>query len=152
MVIPLENIFLNKSFSDKKEIIKYISLEAQKLSYTHSSEDLFNVFQEREDEYSTGLQEGFAIPHAKSKVVNKAGIIYIRSDTDIEWETYDNQGVTDVFALMVPEEGVGTTHLQMLSNLATALLDEKFKSRLRKLNTATEISKFITNQIGETVS
>jgi PTS system fructose-specific IIA component len=152
MVIPSENIFLNKSFSEKEEVIKYISLEAQNLNYTNSAEDLYEVFKEREDEYSTGLQEGFSIPHAKSHVVNKAGIIYVRSDTDIEWETYDDQGVTDVFALLVPEEGVGKIHLKMLSNLATALLDDEFKNNLRSLCKKNDISEFITNKIGETVS
>lgn len=152
MVIPSTNIFLDKNFLKKDDVIHYIADEADKLEYTQSSKDLFNVFKEREKDYSTGLQEGFAIPHAKSRIVKKPGIIYVRSNTGIEWETYDNQAVTDVFALMVPDKDVGTIHLQMLSNLATALLDDDFKLKLRNLNDKGQISEFITKQIGETIS
>lgn len=53
---------------------------------------------------------------------------------------------------MVPDKDVGTIHLQMLSNLATALLDDDFKLKLRNLDDKGQISEFITKQIGETIS
>ena len=105
-------------------------------------------FKKREEEYSTGLQDGFAIPHAKSEAVERVGIIYVRLEKPIEWKTYDNKPVTDVFALMVPPKNAGNTHLKMLAHLSTALLEDDFKQNLKRLNDSQEIAKYIRKKIG----
>lgn len=149
--VPAENIFLNINITDKDELLKFVAKQASKLGYTDSKKKLYESFVEREAEYSTGLQEGFAIPHAKTDFVNRVGIIYVRTNSIDNWETYDDQPVTDIFALMVPEKNAGTTHLKMLSNLATALLVDKFKMTVRSLKSSEEISKYITKEIGANV-
>lgn len=142
------NILLHLEVDNKEEVLKIVSKKAQELGYTELSKDLYRAFLERENEYSTGLQDGFAIPHAKSSCVQQPGIIYVRLKKGIEWETYDGKPVTDIFALMVPESSAGTLHLQMLSKLAVALLDDDFKKDICSLEDEKIISNYITEKIG----
>jgi fructose PTS system EIIA component len=143
-----ENVLLNINVKDKDSLLKYVSDQAQKIGLTNDPNSLLQSFQEREKEYSTGLQDGFAIPHAKSDAVTEVGIIYVRLSNPIEWKTYDNKSVTDVFALMVPPKNAGNTHLKMLANLSTALLEDNFKVDLRQKFNEEEIAKFISKEIG----
>lgn len=103
----------------------------------------------REQEFSTGLEDGFAIPHAKTTAVKKPGFLYFRLSQPLNWKTYDKKPVTDVFALMVPPENAGDKHLQMLANLSTALLEKDFKEKLRNLSSKEMIAQFINEKIGE---
>ncbi|AEB07785.1 putative PTS IIA-like nitrogen-regulatory protein PtsN [Coriobacterium glomerans PW2] len=152
MEITVEDILLDVLSADRDDLIRTISDIAVKRGYTLSASKLFDAFIDREMEYSTGLQDGFAIPHAKSDAVERAGVIYARLRQPIEWKTYDDAPVTDVFALMVPEQEKGTIHLQMLGNLANALLEDDFKTQLRALDDEAAIAGFITEQIGVEVS
>lgn len=142
------NVLLNINVENKNELLEYLSQVAKKINLTNDPEKLDRSFEEREKEYSTGLQDGFAIPHAKSDAVNKVGIIYARLKKPIKWKTYDNKPVTDVFALMVPLKNAGTTHLKMLANLSTALLEDSFKEDLRKKGESNEIAKYVSEKIG----
>ncbi|MFH5810275.1 PTS sugar transporter subunit IIA [Companilactobacillus sp. FL22-1] len=151
MDIPKQNILLDVDIPDKDSALNYISKKACDLGYTDSSDGLYKAFLDREADYSTGLQEGFAIPHAKTNFVKSPGIIYVRTRNAIEWKTYDDRPVTDIFALIVPESGAGTTHLKMLSNLATALLEDDFKKEIRDLEDPQKISEYITTKIGVNV-
>ena len=148
MELSEKDILLHVKVADRDELLRLISKRAEELGNTDSAENLFKAFIEREKDYSTGLQECFAIPHAKTNFVKSVGIIYARLDNPIDWETYDDQPVTDVFALMVPEANAGTTHLQMLSNLATELLEDEFKQHLRELDNQKDISEYISKKMG----
>jgi len=142
------NVFLYVDLKNREEVLAYISKQAELLGYTDNPEKLLTAFLEREKEFSTGLQEGFAIPHAKTTAVKKTGIIYIRTNNPIKWETYDGLPVTDLFALLVPNDEANTSHLAMLSKLATALLEKKFKTKLRDLENEKQISTWLTKEIG----
>lgn len=49
---------------------------------------------------------------------------------------------------MVPPKNAGNTHLKMLANLSTALLEDDFKQNLKTLNDSQEIAKYIRKKIG----
>lgn len=144
-----ENVFLNVSESSINSLLEYISEVAVITGYTTDAKALNKSFIDREKEFSTGLEDGFAIPHAKTAVVKKAGFLYFRLANPLKWQTYDDQPVTDVFALMVPPQNVGNEHLKMLANLSTALLEHDFKKELRRMTNRNEIANFINERIGE---
>lgn len=143
-----DNVLLDASVNDKDALLDCISKYAQKVGFTDDPQGLLKSFKEREAEYSTGLQDGFAIPHAKSAAVKKVGIIYARTTNPISWKTYDKKPVTDVFALMVPPKNAGNTHLKMLASLSTALLEDDFKKKLKALNNPEEIASLISEKMG----
>lgn len=148
MKFTKEDVLLNVNVKNKQELLDYISKYAKKINFTDDSDGLLKSFEEREAEYSTGLQDGFAIPHAKSTAVKKVGIIYAKTEKPIVWKTYDNKPVTDVFALMVPPENAGNTHLKMLASLSTALLEDDFKQDLKKMHDPEKIAVLIRKKMG----
>ena len=122
-----EHICFNVPGLTKLEILTYISKKAKELGICEHSEGLLQDLLHREDEFSTGLQDGFAIPHARSSHVNEASILFIKCENGIEWGTMDGNKVHYMFSLLVPKENEGNIHLMMLSKLATCLLEDDFK-------------------------
>ncbi|WEV43841.1 fructose PTS transporter subunit IIA [Lactobacillus sp. ESL0684] len=149
MNFSADDIFLEVNVASVTAFLTYAAEAAVNAGFTMDPKELNNSFLEREQEFSTGLEDGFAIPHAKSVVIKKTGFLYFRLKNPLDWQTYDHKPVTDVFALMVPPENAGNTHLKMLANLSTALLEEDFKVKLRTLTSKTKIADFINQKIGE---
>lgn len=149
MKFSADDVFLDVNEASVEDFLQYAAKAAYDAGYTNDIEKLDQSFLAREQEFSTGLEDGFAIPHAKTTVVKKPGFLYFRLSQPLNWKTYDKKPVTDVFALMVPPENAGDKHLQMLANLSTALLEKDFKEKLRSLSSKEMIAQFINEKIGE---
>ncbi|SFL47665.1 PTS sugar transporter subunit IIA [Salibacterium qingdaonense] len=89
----------------------------------------------RENEGSTGIGFGFAIPHAKSSGVKEAAIAVGKSPAGIEWASMDGQPAEVVFLIAVPEESAGDEHLKILQQLSKKMMDETFRSELKQAGT-----------------
>ena len=83
----------------------------------------------REASGSTGLGEGIATPHAKSSGVKTAGLAAMTVPDGVEFESLDGQPARSFFMIAAPE-GAADTHIEVLSNLATFLIDPDFKNAL----------------------
>ncbi|WP_313076445.1 PTS sugar transporter subunit IIA [Lacrimispora sp.] len=145
-----EYLFFDVDVSTKEEALTFISHKALELELTDDEEGLKEDFMKREEEYSTGLQDGFAIPHAKSDFAKKMGIFYLRCKNSIpEWETMDDEKVTDLFALIVPKESADNRHLMMISRLATGLLEVEFKEIVKTALDKKELIKYLKQFISK---
>lgn len=145
-----EYLFYDVDISTKEDALKFISHNALKLGLTDNEEGLKADFLKREEEFSTGLQDGFAIPHAKSDHAKKMGIFYVRCKNGIpEWETMDDKYVTDLFALIVPKDSADKEHLMMISKLAAGLLEEDFKKTVKTVSDKSELVKYLKKYIKE---
>lgn len=129
-LIDSSKVFIENDFPTKDDVLKFIADKASKLGVADSSDGLLADLRQREVEISTGLEDGFAIPHAKSSHVIYPSVLFIRSKTPIFWESFDDKDVTNILALLVPAENKDNLHLKMLSKLAVSLMDADFKSRL----------------------
>lgn len=143
------NIALNKDLKNKNEVLTFISEKALELGITDNKDELLKDLWKREEEYSTGIQDGFAIPHAKSKYVKKASILYIKTNDDIEWETLDGSNVRYIFNLLAPDENEGKAHLKMLSKVATCLMDDEFTEEVKKANDESQLVEYILEKMKE---
>lgn len=83
----------------------------------------------RETIDTTGMGDGFAIPHGKSDAVTRATVAFGRTAQGYEWNSLDGAPVTDIFMLAVPIEG-NAEHLQMLSTLARKLMHQDVREAL----------------------
>ncbi|WP_352403494.1 PTS sugar transporter subunit IIA [Kandleria vitulina] len=144
-----QTIFLDVDEVDKDSILKFICKKAKALAVTDDEDVLYQDFLDREEEFSTGLQDGFAIPHARTKNVKKATVMFLRNKRDIDWVTMDDQPVKYIFALLVPEESAGNLHLKMISSLATALLEDDFKETVKSSEDKTELMNYILKNMEE---
>lgn len=83
----------------------------------------------REEQSTTGIGDGVAIPHAKTKAVNQPAIAFGRSVSGIDFESLDGQPARLFFMIAAPE-GANNTHLEALSRLATILMKEDVRREL----------------------
>lgn len=95
---------------------------------------------EREEQSTTGIGEGIAIPHAKTEAVKKATLAAAVSPNGIDYESFDGSPAHLFFMIAAPE-GANNTHLEVLSRLSTFLMDEDFRKALME---ATSVDQFLT--------
>lgn len=140
-------IFLNEDYKSKQELLSFIAANAEELNICDTKEGLLKDLLAREAEFSTGLQDGFAIPHARSSHVKKVSVFFIRNKSVLDWETLDDSDVHYLFALLVPKENEGNIHLQMISKLATSLLEDDFKDKVKSTSDKSELKDYILKNI-----
>jgi fructose PTS system EIIBC or EIIC component len=80
----------------------------------------------REEQSTTGIGEGVAIPHAKTKVVKQAAIAFGRSIDGVNYESLDGQPAHLFFMIAAPE-GANNTHLEALARLSSILMNEEVR-------------------------
>ena len=96
------------------------------------------ILLERESLGSTGIGEGVAIPHGKSKDVKKILASFGRSLSGLDFQSLDGKPTHLFFLLIAPENSAGT-HLKALSQISRLLKDKAFRKRLMEANSADEI-------------
>ncbi|MEG1312183.1 MAG: fructose-specific PTS transporter subunit EIIC [Romboutsia sp.] len=100
---------------------------------------------ERENLSTTGIGEGIAIPHAKSKSVKKASLSVGISKVGVDYESFDGNLSKLIFMIAAPE-GSNNTHLEVLSRLSTILMDKEFRINLINSKSVDEFIKSIDNK------
>ena len=146
--VKAENVFLGQDFGARDEALSFISNEAVKLGIADDADALMGAFLARESEGTTGMMEGFAIPHAKTDAVKTASVIVVKDDSGIRgWDTMDGNPVNVAIALLIPGSQAGTTHLKILSKVAEALMDEQFRADVKGATDAAVIADAINARL-----
>lgn len=129
--------------TDKAEVIKILVQSLSEEGYVDNEEAFFESVMEREETSETGMERGLAIPHGKSTAVKNPGFAVARLNRPIsDWESIDpNNKVELVFLLAIPTEQAGTTHLGLLAELSTRLMDEVFYNGLFQAKNEEEFMK-----------
>ena len=109
---------------------------------TDKAEYLKAVFA-REESGSTGLGDGIATPHAKSAGVKEAGLAAMVVPNGVDFEALDGQPSRLFFMIAAPE-GAADTHVEVLSKLATMVIDPDFKNALIQAATVDRFLELIT--------
>ena len=96
----------------------------------------------REEESTTGIGEGIAIPHGKCDAVKKPGLAAMVIKNGVEFEALDDEPVTLLFLIAAPntEDNI---HLDVLSKLSVMLMDEEFTESLRNASSVDEFMEII---------
>ena len=96
----------------------------------------------REEEGSTGIGEGIAIPHCKSAAVNQAGLAAMVAPKGVEFDSLDGEPANLFFLIAAPDTA-DNIHLDVLSHLSVLLMDPDFTGKLREAETVEEFKKVI---------
>ena len=91
---------------------------------------------------STGLGNGFAVPHARLADLDHTIACFIRPQQAINYEAPDNQPVDLVFAILIPEQATDE-HLKILSSLAGLFSRSDIRDAIRAAKTDAEVSRII---------
>lgn len=146
--VKASNVFCGQTVENRDAALALISERAVEAGIAGDSAALYAAFLKREAEGTTGMVEGFAIPHAKSDTVKAAQVMVLKSSEGIaSWETMDESSVICAIALLVPESEAGTAHLQILSKVATALTDEAFRAAVKSTDDPDAIAKLINERL-----
>lgn len=146
--VKVENVFVAENFASRDEALSFVSNQAVKAGVADDADAVMNAFLAREAEGSTGMMEGFAIPHAKSDAITDAAVIVVKDDSGVTgWDTMDGVSVNVAIALLIPGAQAGTTHLKILSKVAEALMDEGFRATVKGSTDAAEIAKTINARL-----
>lgn len=109
----------------------------------------------REEQSTTGIGDGIAIPHAKTKVVNEAAIVFGKSATGVNYESLDGKPAHLFFMIAAPE-GANNTHLEALARLSGLLMKAEVRYELLMATTSEEvidtINRYDKEEEEETVS
>lgn len=98
------------------------------------AKDLFK----REKQTSTGIEDGFGIPHAKSRHVTKPALAFIKSSEISDYEALDGSKVNNSFIIAVPKSG-SDQHLEILSQLSRKLMNNDFREMIKNADTPEQI-------------
>lgn len=147
MLIARDNIFLNKNFRDKQSVFHFLASHAVAQGWAESAGQIEADLWARENQYSTGFENQIAIPHAKTAHVSHAGVIFIRLQQPIAWESLDDKPIQIIFGLLVPESGAKLLHLQIINSLASQLVDDDFREHLFAANDEDELFHFMQSRI-----
>lgn len=133
-------VLLDLNCTSKEEVIKSLVNKLYEEKYITSEDEFYKSVMEREEHSPTGLEAGLAIPHGKSKAVKKAAFAVARLSNKLkDWESVDESNEVDlVFLLAIPEAEAGSTHLKLLSELSTALMDMEFVNKIRNAKSSKE--------------
>jgi len=141
-LLSVESIELQGSATGKKEILdKMVDLMA-KSGKINDVETYRKGVYKREEEGTTGIGEGIAIPHCKSDAVTKPGLAAMVVPDGVDFDALDGEKVSLIFLIAAPntEDNV---HLDVLSKLSVLLMDETFTNNLRSAKTVDEFLKVI---------
>ncbi len=137
-ILKLERIVIDFKGSTKVEILNEMIDSFVGDSRVLDIETVRNVVLEREKIMSTGVGNGFAIPHGKTNMVSEmvAGFGLIKNS--IEFEALDNAPVNLVFLLVGKEDAVGQ-HLKMLSRISRIMNQTNIREKLTNAKSSEEI-------------
>ena len=96
----------------------------------------------REEESTTGIGEGIAIPHGKCDAVTKPGLAAMVIKDGVEFDSLDGRPVTLMFLIAAPNTK-DNVHLDVLSKLSVLLMDENFADNLRNAASVDEFLKIV---------
>jgi fructose-specific phosphotransferase system IIA component len=138
-VIKSETIKLDMEATTKEEVIKELTELLYKVNAISNKENFLKDVFYRESIGTTGIGNGIAIPHGKSKFVNKTSLAIGRTKSAIEWESLDEQPVRFIILFAVTEEDKNSTHIKILAKVASNLGDDDVCANLLKAKSPEEI-------------
>lgn len=141
-LLAVESIDLNGKVNGKNEALDAMVALMAKSGKINDVEKYRKGVYAREEEGTTGIGEGIAIPHCKSDAVSKPGLAAMVIKDGVDFDALDGGKVDLIFLIAAPntEDNV---HLDVLSKLSVLLMDENFTHGLRNAKTVEEFLSVI---------
>lgn len=135
-----ERVKFDLKSKTKLEVIDELIDVLEKDGKINDKEIFKQAVLKREEEFSTGIGLGIAIPHGKSNAVNEPSIVFGKSSSGIDYESMDEEKAYLFFLIAVPEES-SDLHLRALSEISRKLMHVEIREQLKKVNRFEEFIK-----------
>jgi PTS system nitrogen regulatory IIA component len=141
-LIKPERVIVAPRCSNKLELLQDLSRRAA-IGLDISQEAIFSALQVRERLGSTGLGQGFALPHARLPGLNAFLGVFAKLGRPIDYQAIDEKPVDLVFLLLIPEKAANE-HVAALAAISRPFREKELTARLRKAATAAELYALLT--------
>jgi PTS system nitrogen regulatory IIA component len=143
-ILHEEAIIADLTARRKKEVLEELcSLLAEQESL--DPEPLLKVLLEREKLGSTGITDGIAIPHGKSKDINNILVAFGRSTAGVDFDSMDGEPTYLFFLILAPTNST-TIHLKVLAKISRLLKDPVLRKELNEAKDSSTIYELISKR------
>lgn len=147
-LLSKDGIELNITAKDKNDIINKMTNLMLKTGRITDLNAYKELVLKREEEGSTGVGEGIAIPHGKGDCVTEPGLVAMVVPNGVEYDALDGKPVNLLFMIAAPNTS-DNVHLDVLSRLSTMLMDTEFKNKLISAKSKAEFLNIINETENE---
>lgn len=147
-LLSKDGIELNVTAKDKNDIIDKMTKLMLKTGRITDLNAYKELVLKREEEGSTGVGEGIAIPHGKGDCVTEPGLVAMVVPNGVEYDALDGKPVNLLFMIAAPNTS-DNVHLDVLSRLSTMLMDTEFKNKLISAKSKEEFLNIINETENE---
>jgi PTS system fructose-specific IIC component len=144
-LLTKETIIVDLKSTTKVDVIDELTNKLDRAGRLRDKEEFKNAIWKRENEFSTGIGEGIAIPHAKTSAVKTPALAFGRSKSGIDYDSLDGNS-SYIFFMIAASEGAHNEHLDTLSRLSSMLMNEGFREKLMNANSEEEILLLIDRE------
>ncbi len=141
-LLSSETLDINASASNKHDVIEKAVALISKSGVIKDVETYKQGVYHREEESTTGIGEGIAIPHCKSDFVSKPALAAMVLKDGVDYDSLDGEKVNLLFLIAAPNSE-DNIHLEVLARLSNLLMDEDFKNNLVNATSKEEFLKVI---------
>lgn len=143
-------IKLNLNAKSKIEVIDELVDVLYNAGRLNNKDEFRKTILNREEQSSTGLEEGIAIPHGKSSSVKIPTVAFGLSEEGIDYDSLDGEPSKLFFMIAAPADATDS-HIETLSQLTSLLLDDDIREQLLKVKTEQEVLDILLKEdnVGE---
>ena len=140
--LPASHIIHNLQNTNKIEIIEELLQLMQKLNILTDYDVALNDTLNRESYLSTGLENGLAIPHAKTDAIKDLAMVFGRTEEGVDFQSLDGKPAHLIFLVLSPRN-VSGPHIQALAVISRNIKDSAIRDQILSAKTADEIADII---------
>lgn len=137
-LISQDTVIFDATLSTKEDLFTNIANTLHSLGVVTKPNKFMKDLYKREKETSTGIEDEFGIPHAKSKYVTRPTLMFYNTNGVEDYKALDDTTVKYAFVIAVPKSG-SNVHLEILSQLARKLMDSEFRNKLKSAETPQQV-------------
>ncbi|MEG2324853.1 MAG: PTS sugar transporter subunit IIA [Enterococcus sp.] len=138
-------VIFDETIRSKNELFERLANELERTKRVTKAKKIMKDLYKREKETSTGIEDGFGIPHAKSKHVLEPTVCFIHTEKLSDYLGLDGQPIECSFAILVPSKS-SDIHLDILSSLSRKLMNEGFRKELKAARSGEEVLSIINKE------
>ena len=141
-LLSKETMLMNLTGTTKEGVIDELVDILDKAGKLNDKHEYKEAILKRESQSSTGLEEGIAIPHAKTNAVKVPALALGIHRNGVDYDSLDEEP-SNLFFMIAASEGASDSHIETLSKLTTYLLDDDFRDALLASETKEEVVRII---------
>jgi fructose-specific phosphotransferase system IIA component len=141
-LLSKETIKLNLESKTKTDVLVELAKILEKANKLNDFDKFLEAVNARENEFSTGIGKGIAIPHAKSDAVKNPSLVFAKSSSGIDFDSADKKDSHLFFLIAVPEKS-SNEHLKILSKLSRSLMHDELRENLMNASSDEEILQLL---------